>query len=133
MLISLLITLAILVPVAGAAAVWLPGLRKVPVIASLLAALVTAVAVAAMKPALAQATLCTWWEVAPGLSLAFRADRAAWLFALLAAALWVPATAYAGSYIAHHPGKEKRFFFFYTLSLTATMGIGLSANFSTLY
>ena len=133
MLISLLITLAILVPVAGAAAVWLPGLRKVPVIASLLAALVTAVAVAAMKPALAQATLCTWWEVAPGLSLAFRADRAAWLFALLAAALWVPATAYAGSYIAHHPGKEKRFFFFYTLSLTATMGIGLSANFFTLY
>lgn len=129
---AILITSAILVPVLGAAAVWIPGLRRRPVVAPVIAAFLVALVVVAMK-IVAPIDQVTWWQVVPGLTLAFRADDAAWLFAMLAAALWVPATAYANSYIAHHPHKVRRFFTFYTLSLTATMGIALSANFFTLY
>lgn len=130
---STLIVLAILLPIAGAAATWIPGLRRTPVVAPLLSAILVALAVVAMRFVPQVSQVCTWWQVAPGLSLAFRADNAAWLFAMLAAALWVPAMAYANSYIAHHPHKVRRFFTFYTLSLTATMGLALSANFFTLY
>ncbi|MGI6365406.1 MAG: complex I subunit 5 family protein [Bacillota bacterium] len=129
----LLIVLSILLPIVGALAVWLPGLRRTPVVAPLISAILVALAVAAMRYVQDSAAVSTWWQVAPGLALAFRADNAAWLFAMLAAGLWVPATAYANSYMAHHPHKVRRFFTFYTLSLTATMGIALSANFFTLY
>ena len=125
--------LSILLPIVGALAVWLPGLRRTPVVAPLISAILVALAVAAMRYVQDSAAVSTWWQVAPGLALAFRADNAAWLFAMLAAGLWVPATAYANSYMAHHPHKVRRFFTFYTLSLTATMGIALSANFFTLY
>lgn len=130
---SVMIILAILIPIVGALAIWIPGLRRTPVVAPLITAVAVALTVAGMKVVPAAAPISTWWQVAPGLSLAFRSDNAAWLFAMLAAALWVPATAYANSYISHHPHKVRRFFTFYTLSLTATMGIALSANFFTLY
>src|SRR5690554_3174233 len=130
---NMLIILAIVIPILGGLAVWLPGLRKHPFVPPLISAIIVAAAVAAMRIGSGFGQISTWWEVAPGLSLAFRADNAAWLFAMLAAGLWVPATAYANSYMAHHPHKVRRFFTFYTLSLTATMGIALSANFFTLY
>ena len=114
----LLIVLSILLPIVGALAVWLPGLRRTPVVAPLISAILVALAVAAMRYVQDSAAVSTWWQVAPGLALAFRADNAAWLFAMLAAGLWVPATAYANSYMAHHPHKVRRFFTFYTLSLT---------------
>src|SRR5690554_4389276 len=99
----------ILLPLAGAGAVWLPGLRSRPVVPTLAAALGVAGGVVwlALLPGEPAAT---WWQVAPGLNLAFRADGAALVFALLAAGLWIPATAYAHSYIAHHPRKVPRFF-----------------------
>ncbi|MTI96458.1 MAG: monovalent cation/H+ antiporter subunit D family protein [Firmicutes bacterium] len=130
---NVLITLIILLPIAGAAAIWLPGLRSRPVVAPILAAGGVALAVWFVGRTPEVAPVVTWWQVVPGLPLAFRVDHAGWLFALLAAALWVPATAYANSYSAHHPHKRRRFFTFYTLSLTATMGIALAANFFTLY
>jgi len=130
---NMLIILAIVIPILGGLAVWLPGLRKHPFVPPLISAIIVAAAVAAMRIGSGFGQISTWWEVAPGLSLAFRVDHAAWLFAMLAAGLWVPATAYANSYMAHHPHKLQRFFMFYTLSLTATMGIALSANFFTLY
>ena len=129
----MLIAATIFIPLAGAAAVWIPKLRLKPVAAPLITAVAVALAVGGLKVLTPAAPVSTWWQVVPGLPLAFRADNAGWLFALLAAALWVPATAYANSYIAHHPHKTRRFFSFYTLSLTATMGIALSANFFTLY
>ena len=59
--------------------------------------------------------------------------EAAWLFAMLARRPVGAGAAYANSYMAHHRHKVRRFFTFFTLSLTATMGIALSANFFTLY
>lgn len=130
---NVLILIAVALPVLGAVAVWLPSLRRAPLVAPLLTAVLVALAVAGLKLMPGGGETSTWWQVAPGLSIAFRADEAAWLFAMLAAALWVPATAYANSYMAHHRHKVRRFFTFFTLSLTATMGIALSANFFTLY
>lgn len=130
---SALLVAAIVLPLAGAAAIWIPGLRRTPLAAPLVTAVLVALAVAGLKVLPGDIAVVTWWQVAPGLTLAFRADNAAWLFAMLAAGLWVPATAYANSYIAHHPHKVRRFFTFFTLSLTSAMGIALSANFFTLY
>lgn len=129
---NILFVVIILLPLAGAGAVWLPEFRSRPVVPTLAAALAVAAAVVwlALLPG-EQAV--TWWQVGPGLNLAFRADGAALVFALLAAGLWVPATVYAHSYIARHPRKVPRFFSFYSLSLTATMGIALAGNLFTLY
>lgn len=129
---SALFAAIILTPVLGAAAVWLPLFRRRPVVPALAAAVVVAAGVAwlALMPGQPAAT---WWQVVPGLDLAFAADGAALVFSLLAAGLWVPATAYAHSYIMRHPRKVQRFFTFYTLSLTATMGIALAGNMFTLY
>lgn len=73
------------------------------------------------------------WQVLPGFSLSLALDRPGWLFALLAAWLWLPAYAYALSYTRKFPENRPRFFFFYTLSLAATMGIALAGNLLTFY
>lgn len=129
---SWIVTALILLPLAGAGAVWLPGLARRPLLPAMLAA-VGAALLAGWLAFSHSGLYVEWWQVVPGLKLAFRADGPGLIFALLAAGLWVPATAYAGSYISHHPHKVQRFFCFYTLSLTATMGIALAANLFTLY
>lgn len=70
--------------------------------------------------------------IMPGLELAFRVDPLSSLFGVLAAVLWIFAIIYSTGYMAHEH-KKRRYFVFYLLSLSATMGIALSANLLTLY
>ncbi len=129
---SWIITALIVIPLAGAGAIWLPALARRPLVPAMLSAV--AAAGLALWLALEHPGLSAqWWQVVPGLTLAFRADGPGLIFAVLAAGLWVPSTVYAGSYISHHPHKVQRFFCFFTLSLAATMGIALAANLFTLY
>lgn len=72
------------------------------------------------------------YMIAPGLELALKADALALLFVSLSALLWLLTTLYAIGYL--EDGKHRsRFFGFFSLCVTATMGIATAANLFTFF
>jgi len=72
------------------------------------------------------------FEVLPGLDLAFKADALGMLFISLSAVLWLFTTLYAIGYLEGAPHRS-RFFGFFSLCVTATMGIAMAANLFTFF
>lgn len=72
------------------------------------------------------------WSVtmAPGLVFALGADANSVLFVVLSTVLWFWTTLYAVGYLEDSPHRS-RFFGFFSLCVTATVGIALSANLVT--
>ncbi|NWG32303.1 MAG: monovalent cation/H+ antiporter subunit D family protein [Rhodocyclaceae bacterium] len=70
--------------------------------------------------------------VLPGLDLAFKADALGLLFITLSAVLWLFTTLYAIGYLEGAPHRS-RFFGFFSLCVTATMGIAMAANLFTFF
>jgi NADH:ubiquinone oxidoreductase subunit 5 (subunit L)/multisubunit Na+/H+ antiporter MnhA subunit len=70
------------------------------------------------------------WKFLPGLSFAFGADGNSVLFVTPSTVLWFWTTLYAVSYLEHSPHRS-RFVAFFSLCVTATTGIALSANLIT--
>jgi multicomponent Na+:H+ antiporter subunit D len=68
----------------------------------------------------------------PGINLVFRADFLALLFVTLSAILWLLTTIYAIGYLEGAPHRT-RFFGFFSLCVTATMGIALAGNLITFF
>lgn len=98
---------------------------------NLLAALVKLALVGVLIAGVAQgAAYETRFELVPGFDLLLRADAFSVLFVTLSAALWLATTVYAVGYLEHSPNRS-RFFGFFSLCVTATMGIALSGNLLT--
>lgn len=72
------------------------------------------------------------FEVLPGLDLALKADALGLLFITLSAILWLFTTIYAIGYLENAPHRS-RFFGFFSLCVTATMGIAMAANLFTFF
>jgi multicomponent Na+:H+ antiporter subunit D len=72
------------------------------------------------------------FAVLPGLDLAFEADALGLLFVTLSAVLWLLTTLYAIGYLERSPNRS-RFFGFFSLCVTATMGIAMAANLFTFF
>jgi multicomponent Na+:H+ antiporter subunit D len=70
------------------------------------------------------------WEFLPGLSFSLGADANSVLFVTLSTVLWFWTTVYAVGYLEGSPHRS-RFFGFFSLCVTATTGIALSANLIT--
>ena len=73
-------------------------------------------------------------EVLPGLEIAFRVDAFGMLFALVASTLWLATSAYSIGYmrgLVEH--AQTRYFAFFAVALSATIGVAFSANLFTLY
>jgi multicomponent Na+:H+ antiporter subunit D len=73
-------------------------------------------------------------EVLPGLAIAFRVDAFGMLFALVASTLWLVTSAYSIGYmrgLVEH--SQTRYFAFFAVALSATIGVAFSANLFTLY
>jgi multicomponent Na+:H+ antiporter subunit D len=68
----------------------------------------------------------------PGLDLLLRADALSMLFAWLSAGLWLVTTIYAVAYLERTPDRA-RFFGFFSISVTATMGIAMAGNLLTFF
>ena len=68
----------------------------------------------------------------PGLDLVLRADALSMLFASLSAVLWLVTTVYAIAYLERSPNRA-RFFGFFSLCVTATMGISMAGNLLTFF
>ena len=72
------------------------------------------------------------YAVLPGLDLAFKVDALGMLFITLSAILWLFTTLYAIGYLEGAPHRS-RFFGFFSLCVTATMGIAMAANLFTFF
>ncbi len=66
----------------------------------------------------------------PGLELALVADPLALLFVTLSALLWLLTTVYAIGYLEESPNRS-RFFGFFSLCVTSTVGVALAGNLFT--
>jgi multicomponent Na+:H+ antiporter subunit D len=66
----------------------------------------------------------------PGLDLHFAADPLALLFVTLSALLWLLTTIYAVAYLEESPNRS-RFFGFFSLCVTATVGLALAGDLMT--
>ena len=66
----------------------------------------------------------------PGLELVLRADALSLLFVSLSSILWLVTTVYAIGYLEDSP-RRSRFFGFFSLCVTATVGVALAGNMIT--
>ncbi len=66
----------------------------------------------------------------PGIDLVLRADALSMLFVALSAGLWLLTTVYAIGYLEDSPHRS-RFFGFFSICVTATVGVALAGNLLT--
>jgi multicomponent Na+:H+ antiporter subunit D len=104
--------------------------------ATLVAAAVKFALVLAMLPAVLGGSILefTFVEVFPGVPLQFRVDGLGMLFALVASSLWMVTTVYSIGYMRGlDEHGQTRFFAFFAVSLSATLGVAFAGNLFTLY
>ena len=70
------------------------------------------------------------FTLAPGLDLVLRADALSVLFVTLSTVLWLVTTIYAIGYLEHSPHRS-RFFGFFSLCVSSTVGLALAGNLLT--
>ncbi len=70
------------------------------------------------------------WALGPGLELVLQADALSVLFVTLSTILWLVTTIYAIGYLENTPHRS-RFFGFFSLCVTATVGLALAGNLFT--
>ena len=92
--------------------------------------------IASMVPAVltGKTVFCTVAQVLPGIALEFNVDAMGLLFALVSSLLWIITSAYSIGYmrgLSEH--SQTRYFCFFALSLSATVGVAFAANLFTLY
>ncbi len=66
-----------------------------------------------------------------GLDIVLSADALSVLLSALSAVLWLVTTVYAVAYLEHAPQSRSRFFGFFSLCVSSTMGIALAGNLIT--
>lgn len=72
--------------------------------------------------------------VLPGLTIAFRVEPLGMLFAALASGLWIINSVYSIGYMRGNGEKHQtRFYTFFAIALSTTMGIAFAANLFTLF
>jgi multicomponent Na+:H+ antiporter subunit D len=77
---------------------------------------------------------CTVAQVLPGIPLQFKVDAFGMLFALVASFLWIITSVYSIGYMRGlDEHSQTRYFCFFAVSLSATIGVAFSANLLTLY
>jgi multicomponent Na+:H+ antiporter subunit D len=101
-----------------------------------LAAIAKFLIVLSMLPLVLQGKSITFTiaQVLPDLAIKLRVDSFGLLFALVSSSLWIATSAYSIGYmrgLKEH--SQTRYFCFFALSLSATIGVAFSANLLTLY
>ena len=100
------------------------------------AAIVKLVLVLSMLPVILAGNqiVYTLAQVVPGVAIKFRVDALGMLFACVAASLWIVTSAYSIGYMRGlDEHSQTRYFVFFALALSATIGVAFSANLLTLY
>jgi len=92
--------------------------------------------VASMVPLILRGNIIeyTLIEVIPGIAIKFKVDPMGMLFALVSSSLWIITSAYSIGYmrgLKEH--SQTRYFSFFAVALSATIGVAFAANLFTLY
>lgn len=78
--------------------------------------------------------VATLFHILPTVPLEFRVDGMGLLFALVASSLWIPTSLYGIGYMRGlNEHSQTRFFAFFAISLSATLGVAFAGNLLTLY
>lgn len=94
------------------------------------AVITAALAITAVLTGYGERYVMVWFTKT--LSLAFKTDGLAAVFAVMVSVLWIIASFYALEYMKHE-GAETRFFAFFLASFGVTLGVAFSANIVTMY
>jgi multicomponent Na+:H+ antiporter subunit D len=127
--------LAVLASLACAGLIMLAGYRaRLRAWLALAAAVLKFIIVWTMLPGALEGKIYTLrlFEMLPGLELAFRVDALGLFFALVSSTLWILATVYAVAWMRGRPG-QRRFFSFFALCISSTVGIAFAENLLTLF
>jgi len=92
--------------------------------------------VVSMLPAVLQGSVIeyTLVEVLPGVPIQFRVDPMGMLFALVSSSLWIVTSAYSIGYMRGlNEHSQTRYFAFFAVALSSTIGVAFSANLFTMY
>ena len=134
---ELLLPVSVLVPVVAAALVGLcgrsPNLREG---VSLAAGVLTFLLVLQLLPGVlaGQTPEYTFAEPLPGLTLAFKLEPLGMIFALIASFLWIVTTTYSIGYMrGAGEANQTRFYLYFALAVSFTLGVAYSANLLTLF
>ena len=110
-----------------------PNLREsVTLIA---ASLLLLTVVSLVAPVLAGARpAAAFFEILPGLPIAFEVEPLGMLFALVASSLWIVNSVYSIGYMrGNDEARQTRFYVCFALALACTMGIAFAGNLITLF
>ncbi len=70
----------------------------------------------------------------PGIPLLLEIEPLGYLFSLVASSLWIVTSLYSIGYMrGHHEKNQTRFYFFFAVAISATMGVAFSGNLFTLF
>ncbi|MBO6542257.1 MAG: monovalent cation/H+ antiporter subunit D family protein [Alphaproteobacteria bacterium] len=76
----------------------------------------------------------TWFNVLPGLPLAFEIEPLGMLFATIASGLWIVTAVYSIGYMRGNKEKHQtRFYICFAIAISASMGIAFAGNMFTLF
>lgn len=127
---------AVIIPVIGAVVInRIPENQvKARNIAAVITVAVTCLNVFFMLPLTLQGFLpeLTLVRFIPGLDLTFRVDPLSMIFGVTSSLLWIFAVIYSMGYMSRQP-SQRRYFTFFVVSMSATMGVAFSGNLFTMY
>jgi multicomponent Na+:H+ antiporter subunit D len=70
----------------------------------------------------------------PGIPLVLEVEPLGYLFSLVASSLWIVTSLYAIGYMrGHHEKNQTRFYLFFAIAISATMGVAYAGNLLTLF
>ena len=77
---------------------------------------------------------CTLFQIFPNLGITFKVDALGMIFALVASFLWIITSIYSIGYMRSlNEHSQTRYFSFFAVALSATIGVAFSANLMTMY
>ena len=135
---SIIPPLAVLVPAIGAVLIACTGARRANLREcwSVAAGVAMVALVASMVPDVLKGRTpeCVLSRILPGIEVAFRVDAFGLLFAAGASTLWVLTSFYSIGYMRSlQEHAQTRYFSFFALALSATLGAAFAANLFTLF
>ena len=130
--------IALITPWFGLLGIILAGDKRANLreIFTFVAASVQAAVVLSMLPLVLGGSIIEFqiWQIFTHVPMLLRVDGPGLLFALVASILWIATTLYSIGYMRGlHEHAQTRFYSFFALSLSATMGVAFSANMLTIY
>lgn len=127
---------AVVIPIIGAIAInRIPEAQvKVRNLTALLTVAFTFAVITAMLPIITGGAVIelTLVRLVAGLDLFFRVDALGIIFGITSSFLWIFAIIYSTGYMSRQVG-QRRYFTFFVISMSATMGVAFSGNLFTMY